>query len=186
MNFKEGRKETSCKELHNNGSERYPSKKKIAVLSQTWEGFCLSLWKIMLLFNYIMDTYIIHPIVNRFFKNPFYPTNIIFSKEPLKPFFLVSLSVQLMFFIHLTRWFSASFQITTREGKWSFLFSFIFSVHEYECRLPSLEDSHLSRKPGAEHPHHKWLSSPWTQSVYASKHQVLWMFPSLWKLQRAR
>lgn len=67
MNFKEGRKETSCKELHNNGSERYPSKKKIAVLSQTLEGFCLSLRKIMLLFNYIMDTYIIHAIVNRFF-----------------------------------------------------------------------------------------------------------------------
>lgn len=128
MNFKEGRKETWCKELHNNGSERYPSKKKIAVLSQTLEGFCLSLWKIMLLFNYIMDTYIIHPIVNRFFKNPFYPTNknIIFSKEPLKPFFLVSLPVQLMFFIHLTRWFSASFLISTREGTWSVLFPFIF------------------------------------------------------------
>lgn len=118
MNFKEERKETSCKELHNNGSERYPSKKKIAVLSQTLEGFCLSLWKIMLLFNYIMDTYIIHPIVNRFFKNPFYPTNKnrIFTKEPLKHFFLVSLPVQLMFFIHLTRWFSASFLISTREG----------------------------------------------------------------------
>jgi len=72
----------------------------------------------MLLFNYLMDTYTIHPIVNRFFKNPFYPTkrNIIFSKEPLKPFFLVSLPVQLMCFIHLTRRFSASFLIGTREG----------------------------------------------------------------------
>lgn len=162
MNFKEGRKETSCKELHNNGSERYPSKKKIAVLSQTLEGFCLSLWKIMLLFNCIMDTYIIHPIVNRFFKNPFYPTNknIIFSKEPLKPFFLVSLPVQLMFFIHLTRWFSASFPMSTREGTWRALFPFIFfSVPGVRTKtflmrtLPSIQEARSSASSTG--PHHK-------------------------------
>lgn len=91
----------------------------------------------MLLFNYIMDAYIIHPIVNRYFKNPFYPTheNIIFRKEPLKPFFLLSLPVQLMFFIHLTKGFSASFLTGTRT-------------------LPRSETG-ASEK---QHPLHSWVS----------------------------
>lgn len=44
----------------------------------------------MLFFIYIMDACIIHPVVNRYFKNPFYPTHkkITFRKELLKSFLL--------------------------------------------------------------------------------------------------